>query len=471
MKISLIVECKHCKKNRKGYKGQLYSPKDIKKIPKNPVAKCKYCSKYITINRVQLIDYINFQIKKSKKSSTKQTSLIDQDYQLKQEILKHLSRTDKSFHGYMISKKLKIHHSKIYKMINWLKKNKYIEQTSTRPNFYKLSSAGKFYLKYGLTSAKSKTTIENLDQEKRFNNYFGVITEHIHNLSFRLDLGDIPNWIKSYNPIKLANGKYKLQKHKTKSKEIFFKPTILKNWKRPKYYIYLNQADFGGIESVEINIHNIAFNFNRPKDQSEVSTTKGFINYFHERENDVRHCKDFFNTIGFKIIGDEPILHKKIHIAIEYREDINSLAGLGKYITAKITGTNKEIAIDNSPKESGEIEFSDIEKGFNILDIQEKLPGKIEDIENKISDLDNKISSIDQILNNQQSHDNRFDKIEKAIVVLANQNQQTNNQISQLTNNLQTLNNNFSNLINLLNPESPKEKNQTEKNFNNDFYT
>jgi len=126
----------------------------------------------------------------------------------------------------------------------------------------------------------------------------------IHNLSFRLPLDSIPNWLNKYIPIK-QNDSYKVKTKIINNEEIKFKPIILNNWPRPKYYVYINKADFGGIESVEINMYSIVFNFKR--DQNRLfSSSSEITNYFKNRINDVRKCRDYFNSIGFEI-RDEPI--------------------------------------------------------------------------------------------------------------------------------------------------------------------
>jgi len=468
MRIEIPIECKHCK-TRRGYKKQKYTPKDIKNIPKKPTAKCKLCNKYITINRNYIIDYINKQIKKSRGSSQTQTSLIDQDYQLKQEILKFFSRTDITFHGLKISQHLNIHYSIIYKHINWLKDNGYINQTSSYPNFYQLTSQGKFYMKYGITDLKTFKQIQNKEQDDRINKYLGIIKEYIHNLSFRLPLDSIPNWLLSFKPIKKTDGKYKSYSKILNNKKYFFKPIILNNWPRPKYYAYIDKTQFGGLDTLEINLDSVAFNFNRERKDCLVSSASGFINYFKDRENDVKKCKDLLTLMGFKLIGDEPILHKKPHIVIETKNDISSLSGLGKWVNAKIIGSDLEIDLDNSPpgeRGEGEAEIKNVEKGFEIIQI----PEKIEDLEDKIKDIEDKITSIDQILDNQKKDSERLDKFEKAIVVLANQNQQVNDKLTNLTNEISTMNKSFENLIDILKPgertnqqEEPKLQNDTNK--------
>lgn len=371
---------------------------------------------------------------------------------LKQDVLR-LIDNDISIYAHLIAKTLNLSDSTISRIIKELLEKNLIQVNPDKPKypkFYRLTIAGKVFLKHGDVTLNLLKKEQNLQQELLTKPEF-VLEQRLHKLRYKQSLI-------SFSPF--LNKSIRTDK-KTKINDLWVIRKAMNNW--DKYLIYFSYHQFHGLTSVEITNRSIIYNFKLLNFDSIVSSKQGFINFFKEKENACLSCAIYLNNKGFNInlSSQLKLISKEFAFLTSSNKD---LGDLGKHLTAVIKAVNGEVRkIDDSPKTGGEEETDNKDKALSIYDLPEQikeLENKVEDqqkeIEKKEIDINGRLTKIENALIQLLDHNKELDKkFLETNQKLLEQNQRLTEQNDKISSNLEKM------LSLLIKPEASENENNS----------
>ena len=294
-------------------------------------------------------------------------------------ILKLLSQ---GYYANQISQKGLFSAQKISGIVKWLIGKKLIKLMTTYPKKYELTDNGKLLLKFPNFSEIDHKKDQNVTIEKK------LIPKWIercraHCLRFKNDLIRRPHWVTQIETQGQIRG-FRIRKVK------------LQNWS--KYILYFDHHQFDGVESIEIGITSLIYNFNFgiENEKQYIYPGESIKNYIQKRIDECKRVRAFLLQKEFEIDMGEPYLCQKPHFAFETNGDPDKIGSLSQLLNFSIKGSNGKYWVDDSPKTGGEEETDDIKKAQSVLDV----PNKLDQMDDKIHSLENKMDQLISAITN-----------------------------------------------------------------------
>jgi len=352
--LKIEIHCKWC------HRSQTYSPRDPNNLSLRPHTKCKHCGRWIYIKKRKLKTPIKQEDTSNQLKAKKLIETI--------EILKKLK---KGYYAQQIAKQTNFSPSFLSKKINLMLKAKLIKlqkRDKKIPKFYNLNPKGKFLIKQQI-SEEDIIKEKNREKESKLKPR-DLLKTRCHKLRFKDHLIYRPSWLST-------------DKRKRFLRQFRIKKIDMNNWK--KYILYIDQSQFSGIASIEVNLHNVVYNFKKDYSEQIIASGESIENYIQDRKKECLKARDFLKNKGFKFTNGNIDFAQKPHLAFETKQE-QDLASLGKYLTATVKKPAETIEIDDSPKTGGEEETDSIEKAQSVLD----LPEDLQELKEKVEHLGNR---------------------------------------------------------------------------------